>query len=60
MSVIASLLEHPVVLKLGWVLLHFLWQGAALAVIGMGRSRVGPAVRMASSLGRPRRRSRLV
>src|SRR5688572_27895481 len=28
-----SLLEHPLVVRLGWTLLHFLWQGAAVAVI---------------------------
>ena len=26
-----TLLEHPLVVRLGWTLLHFLWQGAAVA-----------------------------
>ena len=28
-----TLLEHPLVVRLGWTLLHFIWQGAAVAVI---------------------------
>ena len=28
-----TLLSHPVMESLGWVLLHFLWQGAAVAVV---------------------------
>lgn len=28
-----TILNHPVMESLGWVLLHFLWQGAAVAVV---------------------------
>ena len=28
-----ALFEHPLVVRLGWTLLHFLWQGAAVAVV---------------------------
>ena len=28
-----TLLAHPLIVRLGWTLLHFLWQGAAVAVI---------------------------
>src|SRR5688500_931050 len=28
-----TLLEHPLVIRLGWTLLHFVWQGAAIAVV---------------------------
>ena len=49
MSGVAALLEHPVVLKLGLALLHFLWQGAALAVVAsallLALRRARPAAR---------------
>jgi len=35
MSEIATLLHHPAVLRLSLVLLHFLWQGAALAALAL-------------------------
>jgi hypothetical protein len=28
-----TLFESPLVVRLGWTLLHFLWQGAALAAV---------------------------
>ena len=31
MSGLQSLLSHPAVMRLGWALIHFLWQGAAVA-----------------------------
>jgi hypothetical protein len=30
---VETILNHPVMESLGWVLLHFLWQGAAVAVV---------------------------
>jgi uncharacterized protein (TIGR03067 family) len=32
-QVFETILNHPVMESLGWVLLHFLWQGAAVAVV---------------------------
>ena len=33
MNGLQSLLSHPAVMRLGWALLHFLWQGAAVAAL---------------------------
>lgn len=35
MSTAAGLLHHPLAVRLGLTLLHFLWQGAALALVGL-------------------------
>ena len=33
MNGLQSLLSHPAVMRLGWTLVHFLWQGAAIAAL---------------------------
>lgn len=33
MTPILTLLQHPLAQALGWTLLHFLWQGAALGLL---------------------------
>ncbi|MHC4672798.1 MAG: M56 family metallopeptidase [Planctomycetota bacterium] len=33
MGVLASVFSEAIIVRLGWVLLHFIWQGAALAVL---------------------------
>ena len=36
MSVLETILAHPAVQVLGWSLIHFVWQGAAVAVLLAG------------------------
>ena len=54
MSGIATLLDHPTVLKLSLALVHFLWQGAALAVVAvvllLAMRRARPAARYVALL----------
>ena len=33
MNALESLMSHPAVMRTGWVLVHFLWQGAAVAAL---------------------------
>ena len=33
MTAIHGLLAEPALLRLGWVLVHFVWQGAAVTVL---------------------------
>ena len=33
MTAMHGLLDEPAVLRLGWVLVHFFWQGAAVTVL---------------------------
>ena len=33
MSALESLLEQPLVIRAGWTLVHFLWQGSAIAIV---------------------------
>ncbi|MFH1604890.1 MAG: hypothetical protein ABIH03_13385, partial [Pseudomonadota bacterium] len=33
MNGLQSLLSHPAVMRLGWALVHFLWQGTAVATL---------------------------
>src|SRR4051794_11602866 len=40
MTSLASLLTHPLIRPLGWTLLHFLWQGAAVALLLAGALRL--------------------
>lgn len=55
MNMAANLLQQPLIIALGWTLLHFLWQGAALAaiyaVLMLTLRSAAPATRYGAALG---------
>ena len=48
MSILSSVLDHPFIYRLGWVLLHSVWEGALVAV-GFGLLRSGLRRRSANA-----------
>lgn len=33
MSILESLIEQPLMIRAGWTLIHFLWQGSVIAIV---------------------------